>query len=70
MSTPTEQSDYLLLFRFSPNRVFRRDAGSCTRGRAAVSRVPACGHVAAAYAAHGGKSTRSRDALPEPIPKS
>jgi hypothetical protein len=24
----------------SPNRVFRRDAGNCTRGRAAVSRVP------------------------------
>jgi len=24
----------------------------CTRGRAAVSRVPACGHVAVTYAAH------------------
>jgi len=37
-----------VLFGVPPNRGFRRDAGNCTRGRAAVSRVPACGHVAAA----------------------
>jgi hypothetical protein len=29
-----------VVFGVSPNTVFRRDAGNCTRGRAAVSRVP------------------------------
>jgi hypothetical protein len=49
--------------RAAVSRVARQRGHAMSREvvAAAVSRVPACGHVDAAYAAHVGAPTRSRD---------